>query len=254
MSGDRDALVRRLAMTGVVISATVLSYSTLHHRAIAIGIPEWSAWFYPVLYDAFILGASRTWQNQLLTDSTRGLAKKATIGGIIAAVVAFIVEFYPKGVPAVLGALMIPAVMATALVLTSRAAADRKAPEKVQEDPKPRPKAKAPRVPAEPVTAKVEGSTIVPDSTIPMTRLPDGKMTNEAPVTVKVEETAEISKIEFDPVTTEDKRSWVHAQLDAGVEVTGGMINSKYGGRNGARLLKSVLEERAARNGSKVNA
>jgi hypothetical protein len=244
-------------MTGVVISATVLSYSTLHHRAIAIGIPVWSAWFYPVLYDAFILGASRTWQNQLLADSTRGLAKKATIGGIIAAVVAFVVEFYPKGVLAVLGALMIPAVMATALVLTSRAAADRKAKtpaEPVQEEPKPRPKPKAPRVPAEPVTAKVEGSTIVPEQAIPMTRLDDGKMTNAAPVTVKVDKAETISKIEFDPVTTEDKRSWVHAQLDAGVEVTGGMINSKYGGRNGARLLKSVLEERTARNGSKVNA
>lgn len=249
MNGDRDTAVRRLALAGVVISATVLSYSTLHHRAIAIGIPEWSAWFYPVLYDAFILGASRTWQNQLLADSTRGLAKKATIGGIIAAVVAFVIEFYPKGVFAVLGALMIPAVMATALVLTSRAAADRKAAEKPADEPKPRPKPKAPRATAEPVAAKVEGSTVVPEKTVPMTRLDNGKMTNTAPVTVKVDEPATVSQIEFEPT---DKREWVHAQLDAGVDVTGAMVDKKFGGRNGARLVKKVREERSTRNGHRV--
>ena len=246
---DRDTLVRRLALGGVVISATVLSYSTLHHRALTIGIPPWSAWFYPVLYDAFILGASRMWQNQSLADPTRRLAKYATIGGIIAAVVAFVIEFSPFGLAATFGALMIPAVMATALVLTSRAAADRKAAETAPDvGPKPT-VVTVPETVPEPVAAKVEASTVVPERTIPMRRLDEGTVTNAAPIVVKEVEETTISKIEFEPT---DKREWVHAQLNAGVDVTAAMINNKFGGRNGGRLLKSVQAERASRNGVKV--
>lgn len=253
LGDDRDALTRRSALTGVVISATVLSYSTLHHRAITIGIPEWSAWFYPILYDAFILGASRTWQNQALSDPTRRLAKWATLGTIAAAVAAFVIEFWAGGLFAVLGALMIPAVMAWALVLTSRSAADRKSTSERVPDVGSEPTVvPVPTKPAEPVAAKLEGSTVVPERPIPMKRI-DSEVVNAAPVTVKVpEKTATISKIDFEPVTNIDKRTWVHAQLDAGVEVTGAMINSKFGGRNGSRLLKSVQTERASRNGVKV--
>jgi hypothetical protein len=268
MRSDRDTIVRRIAMTGVVVSATVLSYSTLHHRALAIGIPGWSSWFYPVLYDAFILGASRMWQNHALTDATRKLAKRATVGGIVAAVAAFIIEFAPRGWFAVLGALMIPAVMATALVLTSRAAADRKAAaEKAQDEaeetplplvplPAPKPVAKQP----EPVTehvAVVPGmargpKTVAPEETVvvdvPMDLVEPGVQANAESVAVKVPTTT-ISEVKFDPT---DKRAWINAQLDAGVELTGAMVDKQFGGRNGARTLKSVLAERAPRNGHKV--
>lgn len=252
MKTDRDTAVRRLALAGVVISATVLSYSTLHHRAVTIGIPEWSAWFYPILYDAFILGASRMWQNQALSDPTRNLAKYLTLGGIVAALFAFIAEFMPKGPVAVIFSLIIPAVMASALVLTSRAAADRKAASETAQDDAPKPTPVLVPLPApKPVAAKLEGSTVVPERTIPMKTFADGVAVNTAPVTVKVEEPTTISKVDFEPT---DKRAWVNSQLDAGIDVTGAMVDKKFGGRNGARLVKQVKEQRASRNGSKVNA
>jgi hypothetical protein len=246
LSIDRDTLTRRLALTGVIVSATILSYSTLHHRAIAIGIPEWSAWFYPILFDAFILGASRMWQNAELSDETRRASKYATLTGISAAVLAFIAEFWPRGPVAVSFALVIPVVLAWSLVLTSRAAADRRiAPETLAEPV---------LVPTEgqatsaPVSVSLEGSE--PQS-VRMEVIEPGVAINAEPVTFKIPTTQILTSMEFEPT---DKRAWIHAQLDKGAELTGADINKKFGGRNGARDLRSVLKEREPLNGHTVKA
>lgn len=216
---NKDALVRRAALGGVIISATVLSYVTLKHRAEVIGIPHPFSFFYPLAYDALILGASRTWQNAKLSKGTRQLAKWITLVMIVVAIAAFVAEFAPHGPVAVLFAIVIPAALASALVITSRAAADRQPPEPPE---KPKPTRKP-----EPTLAEILApprpayTPIVLPKTAP-------KETH---------------------VSTSDKRAWVHAQLDAGVDVTGSMIDKHFTNgtksRNGARLLKSVLEERA---------
>lgn len=223
----RDTLIRRLATGGVVVAATILSYSTLHHRALVIGIPTWSAWFYPLLYDAFILAASRMWQNQELSDSTRSMARTATLMTIGAALLAFIGEFAPHGPVAMFFSLIIPAVLATSLVLMSRGAADRAAAEK----------------PAE--------QTLEPEASVVPEFQPELHTAVSAPAIKVAAPTPRVPTklIEFDPT---DKRGWIIAQLDAGVELTGSMIDKKFGGRNGARTLKSIQAERAARNGHSV--
>jgi hypothetical protein len=213
---NKDTVVRWAALSGVIAAATVLSYVTLKHRAEAIGFPHPYSFFYPLAYDALILGASRTWQNAKLSKGTRQLAKWITLVAIVVAIAAFVAEFAPHGPVAVLFAIVIPASLASALVITSRAAADRQPPE-------PEPK-------HEPTLAEI---LMPPKPAYTPIVLP--QQPKKAPKETHV--------------STNDKRAWVHAQLDAGVEVTGPMIDKHFSNgsrsRNGARLLKSVLEERA---------
>ena len=68
-------------------------------------------------------------------------------------------------------------------------------------------------------------------------------------MTVKEIPTVILPEQTFEPA---DKKKWINDQLDAGVELNGGMIDKKFGGRNGARTLKKILEERGTRNGHKV--
>jgi hypothetical protein len=127
MAGKGDTAVRRLALAGVIISDAVLSYSILRDRADHIGFASWATWLYPVGLDALIVGASRTWQDADLKDSTRQFAKRVTLLAIVFGMAGFVAEFAPHGFSAVAFALFIPASLAAALILTSRAAADRKA-------------------------------------------------------------------------------------------------------------------------------
>lgn len=219
---NRDTLVRRTALGGVIAAATVLSYVTLKHRAEVIGFPHPYSFFYPLAYDALILGASRTWQNVQLSKGTRQLAKWITLIAIVVAIAAFVAEFAPHGPVAILFAIVIPAALASALVITSRAAADRQPPEPPTPPEKPEPK-------PQPTLAEILMPPKPAYAPIVLPKPPkEPKETH---------------------VSTNEKRAWVHAQLDAGVEVTGSMIDKHFSNgsrsRNGARLLKSVLEERA---------
>lgn len=231
LSSNRDLVIRRLAMAGVIVAATVLSYSVLRERAIHIGLPEWSSWFYPLIFDAFILGASRTWTNTGLSASTRRLASVATLLAIVAAVAAFVAEFWDRGLVAVLFACAIPAVLALSLVLTSRAAADR-------------------------VTTVALNTTSVPlpeTSGYPRVTLHStepGVTTNAEPVTVSFNELPETPKVIHyetftEPASTEDRREWIRERLDNDIPTTGADVNNHFGSpRNGNRLLKQVLKER----------
>lgn len=127
MAGRGDTTVRRLALAGVIVSDAVLSYSILRDRADHIGFASWATWLYPLGLDALIVGASRTWQDAELKDGTRRFAKRVTLLAIAFGMAGFIAEFAPHGLSAVAFALFIPASLAAALILTSRAAADRKA-------------------------------------------------------------------------------------------------------------------------------
>jgi hypothetical protein len=211
-------VVRRLALGAVIVAATVLSYSTLRERALHIGLPEWSSWFYPLVFDAFILGASRTWQNSELSKSTRILAMVGTFGGVCAAVSAFVAEFWNQGWSAVAFAVAIPVVLALALTITTKAAHDRAAP-----SPTPEPQRSAETI-SEPAPVK--------QPRVPLTKKPK-----------RVPPSKEVSSFADRVVSTEERRAWIRDQLAMGVDVTGAMVDRQFGGpRNGARLVRAVRD------------
>lgn len=215
ISANRDMLTRRIALGAVILAATVLSYSTLQHRAHNIGLPFWATWFYPVLYDSFILGASRTWQNPEASTSTRRLAAGATVAAILAAIAAFVAEFLPFGGVAVLFAIAIPIFLALALTITTKAARDRVTAESDAEPQKKAQRVQTPKVKPEPTE----------DDVYPQ------------PQTLLQKQTS-----------AEERKQWIRMQLAEGVMVTGAMVDKQFpgGSRNGARLVKQVQSERKA--------
>lgn len=127
MAMTRDDLVRRVSLGGVIVATAVISYTILRDRAVNIGFTDWwTAWLYPVGLDALILGASRVWGQKDISPGTRRFAKVLTLSAIGAGIAAFVVEFLPKGWVAVAFACLIPASLASALLLTSRVAADKR--------------------------------------------------------------------------------------------------------------------------------
>lgn len=219
----RDDFVRKIALGGVIVATATLSYSVLRERALHIGFPEWSSWFYPVGVDATILGASRIWQDVVMSMLTRRVARWVTLGAITAAIGAFVAEFIKDGWESVAFAILIPAALAASLVLTSLAAADRRAatPDPESEgttDPEPKPLFSAP----------VDG-TIHNTRSITLTPI------TVAPTTV-------VNTVD----TPEARREWVHAELDAGRNVTGADVDRYFpnGARNGARIVRQVQSER----------
>ena len=228
---NRDVVIRRAAMGGVILSATVLSYVTLKHRAEAIGIASPFSWFYPLAFDALILGASRTWQNSELSDSTRRMAKWVTLGAIGAAVAAFVAEFVAMGWVAVAFAVIIPAALAASLVLTSRAAADRRNQHDNQHDVE--------------QTGGSYAKTSVTNGQSIKFGVPTIDFAFPPPADPELWKEASTNGHQVLEATTEQKRAWIEEQIRNGVDVTGAMVDRQFPGksRNGARLVKQVKEK-----------
>lgn len=269
----RDDWVRRLALGGVIIATTVLSYSILKVRAEHIGFPEWSSWLYPVGLDAMILGASRAWQDPENSTGTQRLAMWMTLCAITAGVGAFVVEFLVNGWTAVAFACLIPAALAASLVLTSRAAHDRRVAaendaQKTQEDvvtnkATPEPVASIDPEPIAPdVTPEIQTSMdwmhaqhdkpyppLIPEMSpgphVTVAKAYDGSEPDTEVIEVEVNTNGRVTL----GSTIEERRRWIHEQLDAGKKINGADVDREFPdvARNGARLLRSVKEERAKR-------
>jgi hypothetical protein len=267
---DRDGVVRKLALAGVIISDAALSYSILHARADHIGFAAWATWLYPVGLDALIVGASRTWQNADLSQSTRRLARWTTLLSVAFGMAGFIAEFYPRGWSAVAYSLFVPASLAAALILTSRAAADRKANAAQTQDQPVTQELEGdddvePYVPAEqqPETDRVTDFDIAQAFGVPL-HLIDGK-TIPGDATVHVSPARDDARGEVratvtppaddavlsgdEPASPETRKQWIRDQLATGKNVTGADVDRQFpgGSRNGARLVRQVKEERGSR-------
>jgi len=115
-----------VAYVALIVATVVLSYATLRDRALHSGFPAWAAWLYPPAVDATIIVASRTWRDTTLSPKTRGLAAVVTLAAIVAGVAAFVVEHASAGPVAVAFSAVVPLALASALVLTSWSATDRR--------------------------------------------------------------------------------------------------------------------------------
>ena len=122
----RQDWVRTGAYVALIVATVVLSYATLRDRALHSGFPTWAAWLYPPAVDATIIVASRTWRDTTLSPRTRGLAAVVTLAAIVAGVAAFVVEHSSAGPVAVAFSAVVPLALASALVLTSWSATDRR--------------------------------------------------------------------------------------------------------------------------------
>jgi len=122
----RQDWVRTGAYVALIVATVVLSYATLRDRALHSGFPAWAAWLYPPAVDATIIVASRTWRDATLSPKTRGLAAVVTLAAIVAGVAAFVVEHASGGPVAVAFSAVVPLALASALVLTSWSATDRR--------------------------------------------------------------------------------------------------------------------------------
>ena len=122
----RQDWVRTGAYVALIVATVVLSYATLRDRALHSGFPAWAAWLYPPAVDATIIVASRTWRDTTLSPRTRGLAAVVTLAAIVAGVAAFVVEHADGGPVAVAFSAVVPLALASALVLTSWSATDRR--------------------------------------------------------------------------------------------------------------------------------
>lgn len=122
----RQDWVRTGAYVALIVATVVLSYATLRDRALHSGFPTWAAWLYPPAVDATIIVASRTWRDTGLSPKTRGLAAVVTLAAIVAGVAAFVVEHASAGPVAVAFSAVVPLALASALVLTSWSATDRR--------------------------------------------------------------------------------------------------------------------------------
>ena len=123
---SRQDWVRTAAYVALIVATVVLSYATLRDRALHSGFPAWAAWLYPPAVDATIIVASRTWRDATLSPKTRGLAAVVTLAAIVAGVAAFVVEHASAGPVAVAFSAVVPLALASALVLTSWSATDRR--------------------------------------------------------------------------------------------------------------------------------
>ena len=126
MVSSRQDWVRTGAYVALIVATVVLSYATLRDRALHSGFPAWAAWLYPPAVDATIIVASRTWRDATLSPKTRGLAAVVTLAAIVAGVAAFVVEHADGGPVAVAFSAVVPLALASALVLTSWSATDRR--------------------------------------------------------------------------------------------------------------------------------
>lgn len=215
------------------MSTVVLSYSILQARAVHIGFPFWASFLYPIGLDALILGASRTWQDANLTAGTRRLAQWMTMAAILAGIAAFVAEFIAYGWEAVAFAILIPAALAASLVLTSRAAADRRQATTLPDAPR-------------------------PDDDVRLISAPSRVYAASSPRAGKtihavVEDSAPSDDARrAEPYDIDVRRAWVRDQLVAGRALTGADVDRQFSGaRNGARLVRQVREQlaREATNG-----